>query len=91
MIFAPSAAVHTQTLIYPQLPLAVYREIAAHLSQIQGLTVTFLPQTATSFDYAQSQVGGLELQYPLDLSAQEEGFLQEILSYYGQIYGKNNS
>jgi hypothetical protein len=90
MISAPSSAVHTQTLIYPQLPLAVYREIAAHLSQIQGLTVTFLPQTATGFDYAQSQVGGLELQYPLDLSAQEESFLQEILSYYGQLYGKNN-
>lgn len=68
-----------QTVTYPNLPLAVYREIAAHLSQIEDVKVTILPQLDTVFDYYQSQVGGLLLEYPSDLNTT---LLQQILTYY---------
>jgi hypothetical protein len=48
---------------YPCLPLAVYRELAAHLRQVDGLAVELLPQMATTFDYRLSQLGGLQLQW----------------------------
>lgn len=44
-----------------RMPLAVYREIAAHLGLLSGVTVELLPQTSREFDYLQSQVGGLRL------------------------------
>ncbi|BFM39966.1 hypothetical protein [Synechocystis sp. LKSZ1] len=78
----------TETLIYPQLPLAVYREIAAHLRQVEGIATELLPQTATQFDYAQSQVGGLRLSYPTDLGPQGQQILEDIINYYGQRYGQ---
>lgn len=46
-------------LAIPRLPLAVYREIAAHLQAIDGVRTGLLPQTSREFDYLQSQVGGL--------------------------------
>jgi hypothetical protein len=41
------------------LPLAVYREIAAHLHQVEGVEVGLIPQSSQQFDYNQSQIGGL--------------------------------
>jgi len=38
----------------PGLPLAVYREVAAHLQQVEGVETGLLPQTAQRFDYTQS-------------------------------------
>ena len=34
-----------------RLPLAVYREIVAHLRQIDGVKANLLKQTAKEFDY----------------------------------------
>ncbi len=47
----------------PGLPLAVYREVAAHLRQVEGVQVDLLPQVSSRFDYTASQVGGLALHY----------------------------
>jgi hypothetical protein len=44
-----------------QLPLAVDREVAAHLRQIEGITVAFLTPIERDFSYTESQLGGLEI------------------------------
>ncbi|MEO0947332.1 MAG: hypothetical protein AAFY11_04160 [Cyanobacteria bacterium J06641_5] len=70
-----------------RLPLAVYREIAAHLQQVHGVVVEILPQTAREFDYLQSQVGGILLCYPISLDASEVQNLEAILASYANRYG----
>lgn len=88
MTVQASLSTRQETLVYPQLPLAVYREVAAHLRQVEGVAAELLPQTATRFDYAQSQVGGLRLSYPTDLAPQAQQILEEIIDYYSQRYGQ---
>ncbi|ELR96902.1 hypothetical protein [Gloeocapsa sp. PCC 73106] len=79
----PTTDLQTQeTFIYPQLPLAVYREIVAHLSQIEGLRVTTLSQQAPTFDYYESQIGGLLVEYSSDLDHCSLNLLRQILDYY---------
>jgi hypothetical protein len=68
---------------FPNLPLAVYREIAAHLRQVEGVDVDLIPQTSTSFDYYQSQVAGLSICF--QPHANEER-VQQILDYYQSHY-----
>lgn len=68
-----------------RLPLAVYREIVAHLRQIDGVKTNLLKQTAKEFDYLQSQVGGLWIEYLP--SEDRENRIQSILNYYGDKYG----
>lgn len=75
----------SQQICFPQMPLAVYRELAAHLRQVEGVVVELLPQSSQVFDYSQSQVGGLRLLLPPSLSASER--VQQILAYYSQRYG----
>jgi len=70
-----------------RLPLAVYRELAAHLQQVNGVVVEVLPQTSQEFDYLQSQVGGILLCYPADLDASEAQHLEAILASYADRYG----
>ena len=74
-------------LYSPRLPLAVYREVAAHLRQISGVTAGLLPQTSTTFDYLQSQVGGLWLRYSVDAAEVCQQQIEVILIYYGDRYG----
>lgn len=76
-----------EQITYPHLPLAIYRELAAHLRQIQGVTTELIPQQSQDFDYAQSQIDHLEIYYPVSLSSQEKGRIDEILDYYAQIHG----
>lgn len=70
------------------MPLAVYYELAAHLRQVSDLTVEFLPQAAQSFNYSQSQVGGLALRASPQMlqSPIAQRRIQQILSYYSQRY-----
>jgi hypothetical protein len=75
------------SLEIPTLPLAVYREVAAHLQQVTGVTAELLPQTATSFDYLQSQIGGIQISHPADLPPADQTLLQEILDHYGNKFG----
>jgi hypothetical protein len=75
-----------ERLCWPKLPLAVYREIAAHLQQVEGVTVILLPQTATQFDYELSQVGGLEIS-AVGVSASARIKVVNILQYYRSQFG----
>lgn len=69
-----------------RLPLAIYREVAAHIRQIQGIDVSLLEQTSKDFDYLQSQVGGLFIEYDGDLPTKETEQLESILAYYASKY-----
>lgn len=77
-----------EKLVLPRLPLAVYREVAAHLRQVSGVTVELESQQATTFDYFQSQIGALILRYPADLSTSAQERITIILDFYGDRYGQ---
>ncbi|MGF1602172.1 MAG: hypothetical protein ACFCU8_09150 [Thermosynechococcaceae cyanobacterium] len=72
---------------YHELPLAVYREIAAHLGQIEGVETELLPQEATEFDYMQSQVGWLRMGHPNSLGEADRDQLKQILDFYAERFG----
>lgn len=79
---------HTQEKItYSNLPLAIYRELAAHLRQIEGVGIELIPQQSQQFDYAQSQIDHLEISYALTLTSSDKQRLDDILNYYAQIHG----
>ncbi|NET69776.1 MAG: hypothetical protein F6K62_01605 [Sphaerospermopsis sp. SIO1G2] len=67
---------------FPNLPLAVYREIAAHLRQVEGVSVDLMPQTSSEFDYYQSQIAGLSISW----KSEAEKRVQQILDYYQNRY-----
>lgn len=68
------------------LPLAVYREIAAHLRQVEGVEVDLIPQSSPQFDYSQSQIGGLSLSWTLNASSKSRQRVKQILAYYKKCY-----
>ena len=71
-----------------RLPLAVYREVAAHLRQVDGVDTGLLPQTSKEFDYLQSQVGGLWIRYVATAAEVYQPQIEAILAYYGDRYGQ---
>jgi hypothetical protein len=85
-IASPESA-DLQQLYCPALPLAVYREVAAHLRQVAGVEVELLPQLSQTFDYHQSQLGGLKLHYSAEVNSTSRQRVQQILAYYGNRYG----
>ncbi|BAY62711.1 hypothetical protein NIES22_27860 [Calothrix brevissima NIES-22] len=68
------------------LPLAVYREIAAHLRQVEGLEVGLIPQSSLQFDYYQSQIEGLWISWKSSPTTQNVQLVQQILAYYRNRY-----
>ncbi len=80
----------------PGLPLAVYREVAAHLRQILGISAGLIAQSVSDeehqtrerqqFDYGQSQVRGLWLEYSKNIDEASKQRLDEILDYYARRY-----
>lgn len=76
-----------EQITYPNLPLAVYRELAAHLQQVKGVTTQLISQQSKQFDYAQSQVDCLQIRYPSPFNAPEQHQITAILDYYAQIHG----
>lgn len=74
-------------LQFSNMPLAVYRELVAHLSQVVGIETGLLPQRSQSFDYYQSQVGGLWIQYAETVDAVDREQVKQILAYYSDRYG----
>lgn len=69
------------------LPLAVYREVVAHVRQVDGVEAGLLPQTSTQFDYTLSQVGGLWIRYGSETNEQSRRRVEQVLAYYGDRYG----
>lgn len=91
-MMSPMPTVNTITthLTSPKLPLAVYREVAAHLQQVIGVETGLIVRSSDSssekFDYAQSQIAALWLEYPQNIDPQEKKRIEEILDYYGKRY-----
>jgi hypothetical protein len=75
----------TQHLSCPHLPLAVYREVVAHLRQVDGVEVGLIPQQSQEFDYLQSQIAGLWLD--CTTASTDIAKVETILAYYAQRYG----
>jgi hypothetical protein len=71
---------------FPGLPLAVYREIAAHLCQVEGVQVGLIPQSSQEFDYNQSQVTGLAIEYTINSGWESRERVKQILAYYQERY-----
>ncbi|MBU7584872.1 MAG: hypothetical protein KAF91_18500 [Nostoc sp. TH1S01] len=69
------------------LPLAVYREIAAHLRQVEGVEAGLIPQSSQQFDYNQSQINGLWISWSPNSRPASRQRVQQILAYYQSLYG----
>lgn len=69
------------------MPLAVYREVAAHLRQVQGVGIDLIPQKSKQFDYSQSQISGLWINYADTMESTERERVNQILAYYQNRYG----
>ena len=67
---------------FPGLPLAVYREIAAHIRQVLGVEVGLIPQTSSEFDYNQSQISGLWISWTPTAEEESREWCKQIVSYY---------
>lgn len=72
---------------FPGLPLAVYKEIAAHLRQVEGVETGLYPMASQQFDYSQSQVGALWIQYSQTFTLENRERVDQILTYYQNRYG----
>jgi hypothetical protein len=83
----PTAIQQKQTLIYPQMSLAIYREIASHLEQLQGIETNLTPQQFQRFEYQQSQIGSLEINYTTAFDESDRSLVTAILEYYAQRHG----
>ncbi|MDH6089530.1 hypothetical protein [Umezakia ovalisporum] len=71
----------------PGLSLAVYREIAAHLRQVEGIEVCVIPQASAEFDYNESQISGLWICWQPNSTTESRQRVEQILGYYRQRYG----
>ena len=78
------------TICNDRIPLAVYREIAAHLRQIEGIAVADLAPPVGEFDYLQSQLGGLEITGVDRLEAIDRQRIDRILDYYANRYARSD-
>jgi hypothetical protein len=63
----------------PPLPLAMYKELAAHLSQVNSVNVELEWQDAKNFDYSASQIAAIAVSYNQEF----RDLVQKILDHYG--------
>jgi hypothetical protein len=75
-----------EQIAFAGLPLAVYREMAAHLRQVFGVEVGLIPQTSVEFDYNQSQVSGLWVSWTPTADAKSRERFKQIVAYYQNRY-----
>ncbi|BAT53474.1 hypothetical protein NOS3756_24350 [Nostoc sp. NIES-3756] len=69
------------------LPLAVYREIAAHLRQVEGVEVSLITQSSSQFDYYQSQIESICLCWTEKANSESRQRVEQILTFYKNRYG----
>jgi hypothetical protein len=87
----PNSKQQQRRITCSQLPLAVYREVAAHLRQVKGINTRLIMRSiehdlTEKFDYYQSQVAALEIGYAEHLEENALLRVTEILDYYAQRY-----
>ena len=67
----------------PDIALAMYRELAAHIEQIDNVNAELFWQESTEFSYLGSQIGGMWLTYPQSIPEQSQFLIKNILNHYG--------
>lgn len=67
----------------PDIALAMYRELASHIEQIEEVSVELFAQESQEFSYLGSQIGGMCLTYPETLTTQTQHLIKNILNHYG--------
>ena len=73
-------------LCCPSLPLAVYREVSAHLRQVNGVEADLIAQPSQQFNYKDSQIGGLWIEFSATTDSAERERVEQILAYYSDRY-----
>ena len=86
-----TARQNQRQLTCPQLPLGVYREIAAHIRQVEGVDASLILRSTQSdreleVDYYQSQVAAIQIDYVEDVTTTTQQQVTKILDYYAQRY-----
>ncbi len=71
----------------PSMPLAVYREVAAHLRQVAGIKTGIILENLQQFDYNQSQVNSLWIEYSQGAERKQQEQVEKILTYYSDRHG----
>ena len=66
----------------------MYRKIAAHLQQFEGVTVSFLTPNNRGFSYTESQLGGLEFMGANLLTDGDKIRIDRLLNYYADRYNQ---
>jgi hypothetical protein len=67
----------------PDIALAMYRELASHIEQIEDVTTELFWQESTDFSYLGSQIGGMWMSYPHSLPEKSQVLIKNILNHYG--------
>ena len=75
--------IRSKVVYSPDITLAMYRELASHLEQIEDVAAELFWQESTEFSYLGSQIGGLWLSYPQTIASQSQALIQNILNHYG--------
>jgi hypothetical protein len=74
---------HCKIVYKPDIALAMYRELASHIEQIENVNAELFWQESTEFSYLGSQIGGMWLTYPQSISEQSQLLIKNILNHYG--------
>ncbi|NUN64981.1 hypothetical protein HCU40_09485 [Pseudanabaena biceps] len=78
-------AIIRQKITYqPEITLAMYRELASHIEQIENISCDLFGQESLEFSYLGSQIGGIWLAYPQNLSPDSKNLMSNILNHYGK-------
>ena len=67
----------------PDIALAMYRELASHIEQVEDVTTELFWQESTDFSYLGSQIGGMWMSYPHSLPEKSQVLIKNILNHYG--------
>lgn len=78
-------AIIRQKITYqPEITLAMYRELASHIEQIENISCELFEQESLEFSYLGSQIGGVWLTYSQNLSPASKNLMSNILNHYGK-------
>jgi hypothetical protein len=78
----PSSLQYQVTYV-PDLSLATYRELAAHLEQVDGMTTELIWRDHPEFDYHASQISSMWLRCSATFPQVQRSRVTEILNHYG--------
>jgi hypothetical protein len=67
----------------PELPLAMYKELATHLSQLDGVSTELIWQDRQDFSYDASQIAGMHVTCSSQMLERLQELVSSILDRYG--------